>query len=428
MTDSPPPAEQSDFWRRFRTDPVAFARELLGTSPWAMQEDVLRTLAEGPRVAVAGGHAVGKGHVSASAMLWYLYSHRPSIVLSTAPTERQVKRLLWGELRRQWAASKLGSVGRMLGGTELRLAPDWYAFGFSTWDSNRFQGFHSPHMLVVIDEAAGVSREIFEAVDAVLTGGDARLLLIGNPTTRSGRFYEAFARRKFATLRIPCTAHPNVTGAGSVIPGAVTREWIEYIRSAYGKESAYYQSRVLAQFPKEDSDSLVLGEWSERAFAHSRGAPGVRSLGADIARFGSDSTVIVAAEGGSVIRMITMRKRDLVTVADSVRDAARAHSIPPEMIHVDDTGLGGGVTDMLRARGLAARGVRFGSAPRDKRRFANRKAEIFWHLRQLFEAGAVALAPIAGTRDGEILREQLGLLRVDYAEDGRIKIGGEPGP
>ena len=52
---------------------------------------------------------------------------------------------------------------------------------------------------------------------------------------------------------------------------------------------------------------------------------------------------------------------------------------------------------------------------------------MFWNLRRLFEAGEVALGRVAESPDGGILREQLGLLAVEYDTNGRIRVTGDPG-
>jgi hypothetical protein len=411
----------------FGSDPVRFARSILRVEPWEMQCEVLARLSEHPRVAVAGAHGVGKDHVAATAVLHFLYTRPRSVVLTTAPTKRQVEHLLWGEIRRQWACASV-TLGGTLGTARVDVRKGWYAFGFSTNETERFQGFHAPAMLIVIDEAAGVSREIFEAADACLAGDEARLLLLGNPTRRSGRFWEAFSDPAFSCMRIPATAHPNVTGKGARIPGAVTREWIDRVRALYGETSGWYRSRVLAEFPEQDSEGLMVPEWIERAFAIDTGAPGPLAIGADVARFGNDSTVVVVAEGGTVREIVSARRRDLVGVADIVHAAIRRHAVSPERVHIDDTGLGGGVTDILRDRDLAVRGIQFGARARASDNFRNAKAELHWRVRSLLEHGGLALARVADTRDGVILREQLGLLRQEFSDDGRIRVTGEPGP
>src|SRR5688572_17954582 len=81
--------------------PVEFAKEVLGATPWERQEAILEALRDHSRVTVCSAHGVGKTWVAAAATLWFLYTREPAIVLTTAPTHRQVKEILWREIRRQ---------------------------------------------------------------------------------------------------------------------------------------------------------------------------------------------------------------------------------------------------------------------------------------------------------------------------------------
>ena len=65
-------------------------REVLGQALWARQEEVLEVVAAHRQVTVRSCHGTGKSFVSACAVLWWLYCHRPSLVITTAPTARQV--------------------------------------------------------------------------------------------------------------------------------------------------------------------------------------------------------------------------------------------------------------------------------------------------------------------------------------------------
>jgi len=50
----------------------------------------------------------------------------------------------------------------------------------SAENADQFQGFHSPNMMIVVDEAEGVSDEIYEAIEAVMTAADPLLLRIAD--------------------------------------------------------------------------------------------------------------------------------------------------------------------------------------------------------------------------------------------------------
>ena len=141
-------------------DPVRFARGCLRQNIWAQQAAVLQAIATSRRVAVKACHASGKTHVSAAAVVWWVTRYPDGIVITTAPTWEQVRRVLWGEIHKAVAGSRFAYPP--LNETELKLGPNNYAIGLSTNEGVRFQGFHG-RILIVIDEAPGVKPEIYEA-------------------------------------------------------------------------------------------------------------------------------------------------------------------------------------------------------------------------------------------------------------------------
>ena len=180
---------------RYLDDPIGFCRDILGVELWHAQADALSSIISNERVAVKSGNGLGKGFLSACAVLWWTWTRKPCTVITTAPTSRQVRFVLWRQIRRLYNAAVVPLGGQMLE-QRWELAPDQYAMGITAADATSFQGFHSEALLVVVDEAAGVSEEIYEAVDSMATAGNPRIILIGNPTTVNGGFFRAFHRER----------------------------------------------------------------------------------------------------------------------------------------------------------------------------------------------------------------------------------------
>jgi phage terminase large subunit len=90
-------------------------------------------------------------------------------------------------------------------------------------------------------------------------------------------------------------------------------------------------------------------------------------LGVDVARFGDDQTVIFKRKGMKVIDCKKLIKADTQLVAREVWDmAGRDPNVP---INVDDSGVGGGVTDKLKDMGANAIPVLNGDSAWDDDRF-----------------------------------------------------------
>ena len=233
------------------------------------------------------------------------------IVVTTASTWEQVKRLLWGEVHKSYAASRYPLGGELLQ-TELKFAPDCYAIGLSTNEGVRFQGFHG-RVFVVIDEAPGVRPEIWEAIEGIRAGGDVRVLALGNPTVRGGPFYDAFTtdRHEWATFTIDAFDTPNLAGLTlddlsalsdeeldhNVRPYLVTRRWVLEKFRAWGESSPLWKARVRGQFPDTSEDAVIPLSWVEQAHQRWRewdaaGRPsGFSCVGVDVGESG-DSTVL----------------------------------------------------------------------------------------------------------------------------------------
>ena len=170
--------------------------------------------------------------------------------------------------------------------------------------------FRSPNMLIVVDEAEGVEEPIYEAIEAVMTSENCKLLLIWNPTTMSGTFRRAFHedRDLYHTLTISALESPNVVEGQKVVPGLVSKRWVEEREKVWGEENPIYQARVLGEFPDQGEDTLIPlsrieGTVKRQVYPHPDFSPsGEREeepvvIAVDVARFGSDKSVILVRRG-----------------------------------------------------------------------------------------------------------------------------------
>ena len=211
------------------------------------------------RVAVKSGNGLGQGFCAAVALLWFMYVHQDSaIALSTAPTFRQVRHILWRQVHRLHRPNVQILGGKMLD-TRWEFEDDRYAMGLSAENADQFQGFHSPNMLIVADEAEGVSNEIYEAIEAVMTAADPLVLLIGNPTTVTGAFRRAFyeERQLYQNITISALDSPNVKAGKTVVAGLTSAKWVKERRETWSEDNPIFKARVLSEFPDQAEDTLI---------------------------------------------------------------------------------------------------------------------------------------------------------------------------
>ncbi len=233
--------------RGIRKDPKLFLESLLDFKPWSKQLEIIESVRDHKRTAVRSANGVGKTAIAARTVLWFLAAYPRSVVVTTAPTWKQVETVLWREMAVAFDRSR--EFFQVLGQpeifkTDLLIAPDWYATGISTEKPERFSGFHSPNLLLVVDEASGVEDAIYEAAEGILTSKGARVLLISNPTQLAGEFYRAFSKNAglYNRIHISIFDTPNFTEerekcSEETLMGLPALEYAEVMERKYGKDS-----------------------------------------------------------------------------------------------------------------------------------------------------------------------------------------------
>lgn len=337
----------------YRKDPVLFAREVLKFEPDEWQRDALIDLAAAPKVAIKSGQGVGKTSLEAVALLWFLCCYPYPRIVATAPTKQQLHDVLWSEVSKWQSRSPLLSEILKWTKTYIYMVGNekrWFAVARTATKPENMQGFHEDNMLFIVDEASGVADPIMEAILGTLSGENNKLLMCGNPTRTSGTFYDAFHADR--GMYRYCT----VSSADSQ---RTDKQNIEDLIRKYGRESNVVLVRVFGEFPKQEDDVFIMLSSIEQCgskvyeLPEDKGMPYIM-FGVDVARFGDDETVIYRNAKGKLKLVVKRRGQDLMaTAGDIVAQYKKAIREFPEYngriyVNIDDTGLGGGVTDRLK--------------------------------------------------------------------------------
>ena len=137
-------------------------------------------------------------------------------------------------------------------------------------------------------------------------------------------------------------------------------------------------------------------------------------LAVDVARFGSDKSVILRKRGMVVEEIQAYRGLDTMKLTGLVVAAIDAHS--PQEVVVDEMWIGAGVVDRLRELGYRIQAVNVGRPAQDSAHYANLRAEGFWNLRQLFLDGSMGIPS-----DNDLVG-QLAALRYTFNSVGQVMI------
>ena len=180
----------------------------------------------------------------------------------------------------------------------LKNAPDSFCVARTSRRENpeALQGFHSPNMLFIIDEASGVPDVIFEVAQGAMSTHNAKTIMVGNPNRASGFFYDAFYRNSesWQTMTVSCA------DADTVDP-----QYIDDMKRQYGEDSNVFRVRVLGLPPTTDDNAIMGRVLVESAVGRDVEATNVLPVwGIDIARMGSDRCALCKRKGNIITEPI----------------------------------------------------------------------------------------------------------------------------
>lgn len=434
---------------------------------WSRQKEILRALHSDRKVAVPSCHDVGKSYLAAAAACHWLssYPFGDAFVVTMAPTGHQVKAILWREIGRLHKAAGLPGYVTQTEWKSAKVQGELIGFGRSPKDTDptAIQGIHQKYVLVVYDEACGIAKALFDAADSLAANEYSAQLAIGNPDDPSTEFATMCKPGSgWKVMPISAFESPNFTDEPVpdwLRPLLVSRKWVEDRKRKWGESSPIYQSKVLGKFPVESKDGLIPLTAIAAAINRELDYGQPDELGVDVARFGDNYTVGYRRRGPVAQRVFRYQGKDtMVTVGHVMKTLKDNPTI--DRVKIDDTGVGGGVTDRLNEmkRGVGCSieernrlmrtsivGVNVGSAPtvitRQKKndpdaklkerekfteteKFFNLRAQLNWAMRERFMEGAISLLnPIdEPNQPDEDLQAQAADIRYTLTSRGQIEI------
>lgn len=248
-------------------DPIAQA-----WSNVALQKNTVITSATG----------IGKTYWLPRLTYWFLDCFENSLVIAAGPTSTQLRDNYWAEMglafnkfRKHRPTSTLLNNILRIGGS--RSSEDdfekagWGVIsrygsleGGASKDKQsvaKAQGSHRKDMLIIIDEAAGVSRALLKTFENTSVGTNNVIVLVGNPDSKNDTLAYASKRPSYTTYRASAYDFPNVVCSRDIIHGATTVKSIDQRKLDYGEDSPFYNSRIRGIVPSQLENTLVKCEW-----------------------------------------------------------------------------------------------------------------------------------------------------------------------
>lgn len=227
-----------------------------------------------------------------------------------------------------------------------------------------------------IEEAQSVSAESLQMLIPTIRMNGSEIWASYNPNTEEDAIESLKLREGAVTIKCNWNDNPWFTG-----------------KLAKDREADYkfnpdmarhiWEGEYLAQAENAVMGRIAVHEAMQREVSDE----GDYQLACDVARFGDDSTVIGLRKGLKLKSLEELKGKSLVEICDRIEIVAGKNK--SMKMKIDETGVGGGVVDILKSRGYReVIGINFGSKPQDADKFADLPSEM-WCKFPIEEVGLI---------------------------------------
>jgi hypothetical protein len=367
------------------------------------------------RLARGSGRGIGKSALVAWLSLWFVTTRLGGTVIISANTEDQLRAITFAELGK-WQAMSINEHWWDLSGIQLNPAgwlselvtkqmqkgTKYWGVDGKLWSAEKPDAYAGPHnhdgMMVIFDEASGIPDAIWTVAGGFFTEPTFNRFWFAFSQGRrnSGTFFEIFNKKRdfWESEQIDSR---TVEGTDPKIYQDIIDE--------YGEDSDEARVEVYGMFPDDDDiafigNKLIMGAIN-RVIVEDKTAP--ITMGIDPSRGGKDKFSIVVRQGRKILstKRFSLADSEIGTMEGVGHIIDTLEEFDPDMSAIDEGGLGGPIYDRLKELGYGKRikGVNFAWSPQNKKRWGNKRAEMWGEMKMWLATGCIP--------DDKILRTDL---------------------
>lgn len=222
-----------------------------------------------------------------------------------------------------------------------------------------------------VEEAQMVTKESLDVLDPTIRNPNSTLIFSWNPLKVTDPVWTEFVATD-NTARKALTLHKHTTYRD--VETLLSASMLQKIEAAKGTPEFEH---VYEGMPLSDLVNQVIDARALYACLEVEPEPGLRVLGVDVARTGSDRTVVCLKDGNTVRNMKAWSRASLVESACEIRRIVEEYKV--DLVRIDDTGVGGGLTDILQQHlpGMV-QPVNYARRARNPRKYPNVASELWF--------------------------------------------------
>ena len=206
----------------------------------------------------------------------------------------------------------------------------------------------------------------------------------------------------------------------------------KFIQSLVGDNSyiSKHYEKQLFELDELSKQRLLYGNWEYDATNDSliqydailnifsqQGIEGDKYISCDVARFGSDRTVIMVWKGLHLVNIKTLLKSSVNEVVEAVKQLQQEFQVSLRNIIVDEDGVGGGVKDYLRCQGFVNN-----ARPLKNENYQNLKTQCYYKLADLINKGQLGISCSDVNIKNHIIEECEQVRTKDADKDNKLQI------
>lgn len=425
QTNTPSPEDYAKLIELYRADVSIFAQQVFGFTLSAKQREIADAVQNNRLVTVRGAISIGKTAVMAIIAWQNLVCYPEVLVTLWGPNEgnlrdgvvramREFHDKMAEPFKSQFECGaerfyrKLNSASCY---AQMRLA--------SKERPDAARGLHQIRNVVLADECTEIDDSVLEILMNILSDKDPKILLISNPSRRSGFYWKTHCDEEVSQHWVKI--HATIKDA----PNYDEERTAALIAQYGGPTSNKHRSMILGEWPLSDETGLIPREHIDLAVDNENAIAPVNSpyvWGVDVAGKGADSSVLVIRQDNVVHEIIEWSGFDTVQSAHKVADLYKRtpKNKRPAIISVDSNGLGYGFASDLKHMGLPVFECNTSKSPtRNPDRYFRLRDQVWVELAEWFATENVRIP-----NNAKLIEE---LCEPNYDDSrGKIKVEGKP--
>ena len=357
------------------------------------------------QLARSSGRGIGKSALVSWLVIWFVTTRIGSTAIVSANTESQLRNVTFAELNK-WATMAINSHWWDVSGislkparwlselveTQLRKGTEYWGADGKLWSEENPDAYAGVHnhdgIMVIFDEASGIPDSIWGVAKGFFTEETQNRfwLAFSQGRRNSGYFFEIFNKKR--------DLWDNEQIDARTVEGTDQKVYQE-ILDEYGEDSDEARVEVYGKFPDDDDVLFISHKIVENAITRKveddKSAPVV--IGVDPSRGGKDKFSIVVRQGRKllVVRRFSIADSEIGTMEGVGHIIDAINEFDTDAGAIDEGGLGGPIYDRLKELGYGSRirGVNFAWSPRNRKRWGNKRVEMWGDMRNWLLTGNI---------------------------------------